>query len=116
MIAGGIPVIDVAPFLPGTAAGKRDVARAIGRTCEDIGFFTIVGHGVDPGLVQRTYDVSRDFFDLPMAEKQAIKRPAPEQNRGYNAIGQETMSYSIGEAAPPDIKEFLSIGPVDVPA
>jgi len=115
MTTGGIPVIDVAPFLAGTPAGKRAVARAIGRACEEIGFFTIVGHGIDRGLIQRTAELSRDFFNLPMAEKQAIKRPAPEQNRGYNAIGQETLSYSIGEEAPPDFKEFLSIGPVDVP-
>src|SRR3954447_18515567 len=115
MATRGIPVIDVAPFRAGTDAGKRAVAAAIGRACEEIGFFTVVGHGVDPGLVARTYDLSRDFFDLPMDEKQRIKRPAPEQNRGYNAIGQETLSYSIGEAAPPDFKEFLSIGPVDVP-
>jgi isopenicillin N synthase-like dioxygenase len=115
MTTGDIPVIDVAPFLAGTPAGKQAVARAIGRACEEIGFFTIVGHGVDHGLIQRTGALSRAFFDLPMAEKQAIKRPAPEQNRGYNAIGQETLSYSIGEVAPPDFKEFLSIGPVDVP-
>ena len=115
MTTDAIPVIDVAPFRAGTPDGKRAVARAIGRACEEIGFFTVVGHGVDPALVQRTYDLSRAFFDLPMAEKQRIKRPAPEQNRGYNAIGQETLSYSIGEPAPPDFKEFLSIGAVDVP-
>jgi isopenicillin N synthase-like dioxygenase len=115
MLPSGIPVIDLAPFLAGTAAGKQAVARAIGEACETIGFFTVVGHGVDPALVQRTAELSRAFFDLPMDEKQRIKRPAPEQNRGYNAIGQETLSYSIGEPAPPDFKEFLSIGPVDVP-
>jgi isopenicillin N synthase-like dioxygenase len=78
-------------------------------------FFVLVGHAIAPDLVRRTADTARAFFDLPYDEKMRIRRPAPEQNRGYNGVGQEALSYSIGRATPPDIKEFLSIGPVDVP-
>ena len=42
-------------------------------------------------------------------------RPAPDQVRGYSAVGGEGLSYSLDEPTPPDIKESLSIGPVDVP-
>ncbi len=107
-----VPVIDVAPFLDGT--DRAGVARAIGRACEEIGFFTIVGHGVDAGLVQRMYDVSRAFFDLPVADKQRVRRPRPEQSRGYIGLGEENLSYSVGRATT-DLKEFFAIGPVDVP-
>ena len=106
------PVIDVAPFLSG--ADRSGVARAIGRACEDIGFFTIVGHGVDPTLVRRMYDVSRAFFDLPAAEKQKVRRPRPEQSRGYIGLGEENLAYGAGRDAT-DLKEFFAIGPVDVP-
>jgi isopenicillin N synthase-like dioxygenase len=110
-----VPVIDFAPFRDGDRATRQRLAREVGRACEDIGFFILVGHGVDPALVRRTADTARDFFDLPYEEKMRIRRPAPEQNRGYNGMGQEALSYSIGRKTPPDLKEFLSIGPVDVP-
>src|SRR6266540_758931 len=58
-----VPIIDIAPFLEGTVTGKRHVAAKVGRACEEIGFLTIVGHGVPADLVQRTYDISGRFFD-----------------------------------------------------
>jgi isopenicillin N synthase-like dioxygenase len=109
-----VPVIDVAPFRDGTAAGKRRVADEIARACTDIGFFTIVGHGVDPGVVERMFRVSRAFFDLPLAEKQAVARPRPEQSRGYLGLGDENLSYSLDRPDTVDLKEFFAIGPIDV--
>jgi isopenicillin N synthase-like dioxygenase len=110
-----VPVIDIAPSLAGPAGGRRAVGREIGRACEEIGFFTIVGHGVEPGLLRRMDDVARAFFDLPLAEKLAVKRPRPEQSRGYIGIGDEHLAYGLGQATT-DLKEFFAIGPVDVPA
>ena len=109
-----VPVIDVAPLLAGAEAERRGVARAIGRACEDIGFFTIVGHGVEAALVRRMSDVSRAFFDLPLADKQRVRRPRPEQSRGYIGVGEENLSYGVGRDTT-DLKEFFAIGPVDVP-
>ena len=110
-----VPVIDLAPFLAGSREGKQAVAAAVGRACTDIGFFSIVGHGVPEALVARMYDVSRRFFDLPLAEKLAVKRPRPEQSRGYIGFGDENLAYSLGQEAVTDLKEFFAIGPVEVP-
>ena len=60
-------------------------------------------------------ETSRAFFDLPVAQKRAVARPAPEQSRGYIALGDENLSYSRGDATTTDLKEFFAIGPVDVP-
>jgi isopenicillin N synthase-like dioxygenase len=109
-----VPLIDVAPFLTGTPADRQAVAREVGRACEEIGFFTIVGHGVDSALVERMSDVSRAFFALPLAEKLAVKRPRPEQSRGYIGVGDEHLGYGIGQPTT-DLKEFFAVGPVDVP-
>ena len=114
MMLTTVPVIDIAPFLGGATADRQFVARAIGGACEDIGFFTIVGHGVDERLVRRMYDVSRAFFDLPTAEKQRVGRPKPEQSRGYIGVGEENLAYGVGRDTT-DLKEFFAIGPVDVP-
>ena len=114
MMLTTVPVIDIAPFLGGAPAERQAVAGAIGRACEDIGFFTIVGHGIDAPLVRRMYDVSRAFFDLPAAEKQRVRRPKPEQSRGYIGVGEENLAYGVGRDTI-DLKEFFAIGPVDVP-
>jgi hypothetical protein len=49
-----------------------------------------------------------------LSEKAAVDQPAPDQVRGYSAVGGEGLSYSLGEPTPPDLKESLSIGPIDV--
>jgi isopenicillin N synthase-like dioxygenase len=110
-----VPVIDIAPFLAGEDAGKRETARQVGRACEEIGFLTIVGHGVSPRLVAEMDGVSRAFFDRPLAEKLRVKRPRPEQSRGYIGVGDENLSYSLAREGGTDLKEFFAIGPVDVP-
>jgi isopenicillin N synthase-like dioxygenase len=109
-----VPLIDIAPFLAGTPAGRARTAAAIGRACTDIGFFTVVGHGFSPDLLARMDAVSRAFFDLPLADKLKTKRPRPEQSRGYIGVGDENLSYGLGGGAT-DLKEFFAIGPVDVP-
>lgn len=110
-----VPVIDLSPFDDGSPEARVSAARAIGAACTDIGFFTIAEHGVPERLVGRMLEMSRAFFDLPVAQKRAVARPAPEQSRGYIAVGDENLSYSRGDDTTTDLKEFFAIGPVDVP-
>ena len=111
-----IPLIDLAPYFAGGRADKERVAREIGRACERIGFFLISGHGVDTSLCERARDASRAFFDLPLEEKLAIRqRPDDKANRGYEPLGTEHLSATIGVETPPDLKESLSFGPLVVP-
>jgi isopenicillin N synthase-like dioxygenase len=43
-----------------------------------------------------------------------VRRPKPEQSRGYVGVGEENLAYGVDRAAT-DLKEFFAIGPVDVP-
>jgi isopenicillin N synthase-like dioxygenase len=61
-----VPVIDIAPYLAGTPEGKRRVAAELDRACREVGFYIIVGHGVEPRLIEQVETVSREFFDLPL--------------------------------------------------
>ena len=115
MTLKAVPIIDLAPYLEGTAKGKAKVAAEVGRACTDIGFLSIVGHGVPNELIEKCYAVSKEFFDLPSAEKRKCDRPQPDWVRGYSEVGGEGLSYSLDNPAPPDLKESLSIGPTDVP-
>src|SRR5207244_3582768 len=81
-----------------------------------IGFLVIAGHGVPPSLIAETEAVSRQFFDLPLADKMKVKRPAPDVTRGYIPVLAESVGRSRGEAAPGDLNESLMVGPIDAPA
>src|SRR5205085_4612374 len=114
VMRSGVPVVDLAPFLGGGPGERSAVARAIGHACEEIGFFTVTGHGVPASLTDGMARISRAFFDLPLSEKRRVARPRPEQSRGYIGIGDENLAYTLGGGAT-DLKEFFAIGPVDAP-
>ena len=107
-----IPIVDIAPFAGGSVAEKRAVAGQIDAACRDIGFLIISGHGVSPGLFDEAFAVSREFFDLPLAEKMIYKPPFKEANRGYTAVASRTLAYTLDETSPPDLRERFSIGPL----
>jgi len=108
-----VPVIAMAPFHDGGMAVRRDIAAQVGRAVNDIGFLVITGHGIDPALIARVQAVSHAFFDLPLAEKSRVARPAPDVTRGYIALEAESVGRSQGQNAPGDLNESLMVGPVD---
>ena len=109
-----VPVVDLAAARAGDVTGRRRIARAIDEACREIGFFAIVGHGVPGALVDDARRVSHRFFELPMGDKLAAGHPVDGMNRGYHAAGRETLSAANDAAAPPDLKEYFHVGPVDV--
>ena len=110
-----VPVIDIGPAADG-ARGRRAVAMAIARACEEIGFFAIVGHGVSSSTLDAMWHASRDFFDLAIDERLAVKAPYPGYPYGYTPYLAEGLAYSLGDETPPDLKETYSMGPLDRPA
>lgn len=102
-----IPRIDIAPFRRGSPADKARVAREFGAAFENIGFATIVGHGVPDELVRRTYDTARAFFDLPLDEKMQSAQQARVKTRGYFPLGIESVALTRNEDKPYDLCEAL---------
>ena len=112
---GEIPLIDIGPYFGGSRADKQRVAAEISRACERIGFFLVSGHGVDLALCERARDIARAFFDLPLEERLSIRRQQGDLSvRGYEPVGTEHLSATIGVEAPPDLKESISFGPLVV--
>jgi isopenicillin N synthase-like dioxygenase len=109
-----IPVIDIGPFLNGSAKDQETVARQVDHACSSIGFLIISGHGVPDSLIDDMRAVSRAYFDQPLEEKVKLRMP-PDRYRGYISLGSEALSYSLDEESPPDFKESFSIGPTDAP-
>jgi isopenicillin N synthase-like dioxygenase len=91
-----IPTIDLARLDAG------DVQRA----CEDVGFFTVVGHGVDDALIQEVSAHSRAFFDRPDEEKERFRGPAAVEGAPiYRPLGAEKLGANA------DRKASLDWGP-----
>ena len=109
-----VPVIDIAPYLAGTPEGKRRVAAELDRACREVGFYIIVGHGVDLRLIEEVETVSRAFFDLPLEEKMKVHIGNTAGGVGYAAMGDVALAYTRGQVAPPDLNESFQIAKVDV--
>ena len=111
-----VPVIDLSSARAGGAAARRRAAAAIDTACREIGFFAIDGHGVPERVVNDLRRVAHEFFALPAAAKLATRHPVAGTNRGYHPAGGEALSTANDAPAPPDLKEFFHVGPVDVGA
>jgi isopenicillin N synthase-like dioxygenase len=87
-----VPVVDVAPLVM-RRGDRSSVARAIDAACRETGFFSIVGHGVDPALAARLDALARELFALPDDEKARIAMERGGRAwRGWFPLGGELTS------------------------
>ena len=108
-----VPLIDLTPARRGGRAERLAVAARIDEACREIGFFAISGHGVPARMVDELRASAHAFFALPLADKLVARHPVAGTNRGYHPVGGEALSKANDAAAPPDLKEFFHVGPVD---
>jgi isopenicillin N synthase-like dioxygenase len=98
-----LPVLDLSRLDAGAeeaAAFRADLLRAT----HDVGFFYLVGHGVDQGLTDELLSVSRRFFELPTDDKLALENVRSPQFRGYTRVGGELTHGDV------DWREQIDIG------
>jgi isopenicillin N synthase-like dioxygenase len=111
-----VPVIDLAPARGGGSADRRRIASLIDQACVEIGFFAVTGHGVAESVGRDLREAAHQFFAL---SSEAKRRASPNDDRtprGYHAPGGEALAAANDAVAPPDLKEFYHVGPVDVGA
>jgi isopenicillin N synthase-like dioxygenase len=98
-----LPVVDIGPLIDGR--DPTAVAGEIDRACREVGFFYVVGHGVDDGLQQQVEHEARAFFALDDEEKARIAMVHGGRAwRGWFPLGGELTSGR------PDDKEGLYFG------
>lgn len=105
---GDIPVIDVADWLRESAASglspssltpslateespaRRDrlaaVAEQLGDACRTTGFFSLVGHNVDPSLRATLFDYARRFHALELDQKLQLAMDQPNAPGGVGYL------------------------------
>ena len=107
-----IPVVDL----------RSDNAVAVLRSaCEEIGFFTVVGHGVSPAAIDEVASVSRRFFDQTADAKGRFAGPGSIVGLPvYRPLQSERLGATGDGDDHADLKESLDWGPslagVDWPA
>ena len=72
-----IPIIDLSHyFKTGSEEALEKVADQLRSACENVGFFTIVGHGVTPQIIQQQFSMLKQFHGLSITEKTSIQMDA----------------------------------------
>ncbi len=102
----GIPLIDLTGALHTGAPRGAEVAAALRQACMGPGFFYVVNHGVPQELIARQFALVQQFFDLPLADKEAISLHRSPSMRGYESLGGQTLDAG----ARPDLKESFYCG------
>jgi len=120
-----IPIIDIAPLRDPSSSleSRKIVAKQIGDACEGIGFFIIVNHGVKQSIMDKVWNDTQEFFDLPLETKIGKNSEllmADDFPYGYSPYGGETLSKgkeaegledTSDNAKAGDMKEMFAIGP-----
>jgi isopenicillin N synthase-like dioxygenase len=83
-----IPELDLRRFDAGEVERRAFLAE-LRQAARDVGFFYLVGHEIEPGLLGAVMDSARRFFALPHSDKLALAMVNSPHFRGYTRIGGE---------------------------
>jgi isopenicillin N synthase-like dioxygenase len=109
-----IPIVDLRDYTSNDAARHGTFVKALGEGLERFGFVSVIGHGVDPQLLESAYSLARRTFSLPDGTKRRYEVPETGRQRGYTSFGVEHAK----DQSAPDLKEFWHVGrklPLDHP-
>ena len=92
--------------LKNSKKNKTTISKEIYNACINVGFFSIIDHGLNIDLVKKVLKLSSDFFDQPDKIKKKYHLKNGYGQRGYTPLGIETAKkFKI-----PDRKEFWHHG------
>ncbi|OWM85136.1 hypothetical protein CDL15_Pgr027923 [Punica granatum] len=110
------PLIDLGGFFRGDHESTLRAAKAIREACLSHGFFQVVNHGIDWGLIQAAHDHIRSFFRSPIE----TKLRASQKRNGYGGYSsahserfssrlpwKETLSFGYPANSPEETVEFF---------
>lgn len=94
-----IPVIDVSG-LRNESGIPQALIFAIDKACREIGFFTIINHGIEASTIDEMLAQTKIFFDLPQVLKDSVEIHKSPYMRGYFNQGADKSDGVLG-----DVKE-----------
>ena len=80
-----LPVIDVEPVLAGSSGAIEATAEQLREALEDVGFLSIVGHGIEWQTIREMYDWTASYHELVDEAKLGHEMTSPLM--GYVGLG-----------------------------
>lgn len=82
--ATNIPIIDLEGLFSEDGSPDEAIMAQISEACREWGFFQVLNHGVRPELMDAARENWREFFHLPVNEKETY-RNSPKTYEGYGS-------------------------------
>lgn len=101
-----IPVIDISDIYQNDKTKHLKIAQQVDYACRHSGFFCITGHHISGGDIQQIKDLSRQFFNLSLKEKQTVSILKNQIYRGYSSYELEQLDQKNSI----DYKEMFDMG------
>ncbi|OWM91593.1 gibberellin 20 oxidase 1-D-like [Punica granatum] len=73
-----VPLIDLNAFLSEDPHALSETPRIVHEACKKHGFFIVINHGIDLGLIQKAHEHMECFFGMTLSEKQKAQRKVGE--------------------------------------
>ncbi len=103
-IGGVIPVLDAAPYLAGEPGALERLAAELRYAFENVGFYYLRGHGVDPAQIRAVFAQAERFHAQPLDFKMALK--INEHNIGYMPMrGSLARTSKVNNNTRPSVNE-----------
>ncbi|KAL1857219.1 hypothetical protein Plec18170_003335 [Paecilomyces lecythidis] len=100
------PILDFSAFYGDDQAAKKELVEQVRQCCLYNGFFQITGHRIPWELQEKMLQCSKEFFGLPLEEKEKVSKNNNTWNRGYELL----RSQILEEGTNPELKEGFYIG------
>jgi isopenicillin N synthase-like dioxygenase len=101
-----IPVVDLEDYASEDPEVRAAFVETFGAGLQKFGFVAVENHGVPEELIDRNYELFREFFALDDDIKQQYEQPESGRQRGYTPFGVEKAK----DKDVPDLKEFWHVG------
>jgi isopenicillin N synthase-like dioxygenase len=92
-----------------TGTGRNAFAERLTTICHEVGFFSLVDHGVDEQFLDRYFGLLEAFFALPDDVKATIDKRNSPHFRGWERVGAELTNNR------PDYREQLDVSTENPP-
>ncbi|MED6106679.1 hypothetical protein PIB30_006623 [Stylosanthes scabra] len=92
-LSSQIPVIDFSLL----SSGNSEELLNLDIACKEWGFFQLINHGIEGGVLQRMKDATAEFFKLPIEEKEKYAMPSNDihgYGHAYVVSEDQTLDWS----------------------
>mmetsp|Transcript_96 Transcript_96/g.141 ORF Transcript_96/g.141 Transcript_96/m.141 type:complete len:366 (-) Transcript_96:239-1336(-) len=96
-IDGEVPVIDM-------SRPTSEIEEALFSAAQEVGFFSLINHGIDEKEIEAIFDTARHFFNENQTKKTILSPYEAKLNAGYEYMAQVRPSTGL-----PDVKESMQI-------